>query len=94
MSHTFKIHPKCLLTELDDGSGVVLHLDTKVYYTLNETGVFVWKDIESSPSSSEALLARVAENFDVEPAHAKSDIDALLGTLVAEGLVLRVDGAE
>lgn len=94
MTHAFKIHPKCLLTELDDGTGVVLHLDTKIYYTLNETGVFVWKDIESSASTSDALLARVAETFDVEPAHAKSDIDALLGTLLAEGLVQRVDSSE
>jgi hypothetical protein len=92
MTPEFEIHPKCLFTELHDGTGVVLHLDTKIYYTLNETGVFVWKEIESSPSSSDALVARVAENFDVEPAHAKSDIDALLGTLVAEGLVQRVDG--
>ena len=41
-------HPQVLFTEIDDGSGVLLHLDTKFYYTLNATGVVVWKALARS----------------------------------------------
>jgi hypothetical protein len=90
----FKVHPKCLLTELDDGTGVVLHLDTKVYYTLNETGVFVWKDLECSPRGAEALVIRLTETFEVEREQAQADVATLLETLLSEGLLQRVDGFE
>ncbi len=94
MIHPFKVHPKCLLTELDDGTGVVLHLDTKVYYTLNETGVFVWKDLECSPRGAEALVIRLTETFEVEREQAQADVATLLETLLSEGLLQRVDGFE
>jgi hypothetical protein len=94
MTHTFKVHPKCLLTELDDGTGVVLHLDTKIYYTLNETGVFVWKDIECSPREVEALVIRLTETFEVDREQAQADVAALIETLLSEGLLQRVDGFE
>jgi hypothetical protein len=35
-----------ILTELGDGMGVLLHLGTKFYYTLNATGVAAWKALE------------------------------------------------
>lgn len=88
MSDRFTLHPKCLLTELDDGSGVILHLDTKYYYTLNETGVFVWKELDTEPRGTEALVARLTEEFEVERERAHSDLEGVLSTLVKEGLVL------
>jgi hypothetical protein len=87
MSDRFHTNPKCLLTELDDGTGVVLHLDTKLYYTLNETGVFVWKELEAAPQPAEALAAALLENFEVEPDRATLDLALVLETLVSEGLV-------
>jgi hypothetical protein len=81
------LHPKCLLTELDDGTGVVLHLDTKLYYTLNETGVFVWKELDASPNGIEGLVQRLTESFEVETERARADVDAVLRTLLDEGLV-------
>ena len=87
MTDLFMLHPKCLLTELDDGTGVVLHLDTKLYYTLNETGVFVWKELDASPRGTDGLVARLTESFEVEPARARADLSAVLRTLLDEGLV-------
>lgn len=87
MSDRFTLHPKCLLTELDDGTGVVLHLDTKLYYTLNDTGVFVWKELEASPRGTEALVLRLTESFEVNSEHARADLGALLRTLLEEGLI-------
>jgi hypothetical protein len=65
----------------------VLHLDTKLYYTLNETGVFLWKEIEAKPQAAEALVSALSATFEVEPARAALDLASVLETLVAEGLV-------
>jgi len=81
-------NPDVLFTEIDDGSGVLLHLETKFYYTLNPTAVTVWKALrDGSAPSIAAIAARVAAEFRVEPEVAARDIDAVLADLVADGLV-------
>jgi hypothetical protein len=78
-----------LLTELGDGTGVVLDLDTKFYFTLNPTGLAVWKALGAAPdgSSPRALAEQLASEFAVETAVAETDVQELLRTLLVEGLV-------
>jgi hypothetical protein len=79
---------RALLTELGDGTGVLLDLDSKFYFTLNETAIFVWKLLGDSPGLSRTELARqMAQQFDVEEARAAADLEPVLKLLVAERLV-------
>jgi len=79
-----------VLTELKDGTGVLLHLRTKFYYALNRTGVAVWKLMAAGQGGSVAVVAgRIAEQFrDVPPDAVERDVAALLTDLEAEGLLL------
>lgn len=82
--------PDVLFTEVDDGSGVLLRLDTKFYYTLNPTGVVVWKALASGDARDvPAIAALLAASFRVEPDRARADVDAILDELVADGLARR-----
>jgi hypothetical protein len=83
------VNPNCLLTELGDGTGVLLDLDTKFYFTLNETGVFAWKAISKHPATAEELAAMVAGVFEVSVGRALADISALLDQLVVDALIRR-----
>ena len=80
-------NPQALFTEIDDGSGVLLHLDTKFYYTLNPTAVVVWKGLLAS-ADADALAAGLVAEFRVELDDARRDVAAVLDDLVAEGLVV------
>jgi hypothetical protein len=82
-------NPQVLFTEIDDGTGVLLHLDTKFYYTLNATGVAVWKALAARTAASIAAIAdQLSAEFRVGPEEARRDVDALLGDLRADGLVI------
>jgi hypothetical protein len=84
----FVPNPQVLLTELGDGTGVLLHLDTKFYYTLNDTGIFVWKALaDTTCQTSTALAARLAQVFEVSIEAAHRDVAAVLTEMSAEGLV-------
>ena len=62
-----------VMTELDDATGVLLNLDTKIYFTLNATGVFVWKAMVREPQLDlAALAARVVGEFEVDAAQAET----------------------
>lgn len=82
-------NPQVLFTEIDDGSGVLLHLETKFYYTLNPTAVVVWKALaEAKLATVEAVAARLTAEFRVEPEEARRDLGGILDELLADGLAL------
>jgi hypothetical protein len=81
--------PNCLLTELGDGTGVLLDLDTKFYFTLNETGVAVWKALAKERANATALAAVLVAEFEVTDAQALEDVSALLTELLAAALIRR-----
>ena len=78
-----------ILTEMKDGTGVLLDLESKFYFTLNATGVAVWKLLASGEAETAAeLAARIARDFDAPSLEAvEADVAALLAELSAEGLV-------
>ena len=86
-----KPHPKCLLTELEDGTGVVLNLETKFYHTLNTSAVVLWKALDASAgASTERELARtLVSEFEVDEETALADVVVALAELKADGLLVR-----
>jgi hypothetical protein len=92
-THLPKPNPQVLFTEIDDGSGVLLHLDTKFYYTLNPTAVVVWKALAGPAGGAgtadvAGLADRLVAEFRVEPDVARRDVAAILEDLVANGLAV------
>jgi hypothetical protein len=78
-----------LLTELKDGTGVLLDLRTKFYFTLNRTGVFVWKRLAGEGAAdADALAAEVVAAFEgVDLEAARKDTRALIDEMTGEGLL-------
>lgn len=84
-----RVNDRCLLTELGDGTGVVLHLDTKFYYTLNVAGVLVFKGIAGGARDASEAAKDLVKRFEVDAATAERDAAAVLEYMMAEGLVVR-----
>lgn len=84
-----RVNERCLLTELGDGTGVLLHLDTKFYYTLNGPGVEVWKGIASGARDAGQVAECLMKRFEVDLETAQRDVAALLDYMLGEGLVMR-----
>ena len=83
-----RVNEKVVLTELADGSGVLLHLETKFYYTLNSTGVFVWKSLaQKTAHTAPDLGAGLARTYAVSEEQARVDAQRLLEEMAVEELV-------
>ena len=86
----FSREKRCILTEMPDGTGVVLQLTTKFYYTLNRTAVALWKSLrEDEARSVDALATDLALRFEVTAEQARDDVTPLLDELEREGMVAR-----
>lgn len=50
-----------LFTQLGEAEGVLLHLDTQYYYSLNETGLLIWQGVNKGMSLGEVAAGLRAE---------------------------------
>jgi hypothetical protein len=68
-----------VFTPLEDGGGVLLNLDTLLYYSLNHTGAMLWQQIENKKVVAlEELVRSTCERFDVEEEAAHRHLTAFL----------------
>ena len=83
-----KPDPDVVVTELDDKEAVLLHLGTKMYFTLNETGIRIWQLLSEGHSISEAS-EKIHNEYDILPDAAQKSVLNLTQELIAEKLVNR-----
>lgn len=72
--------------ELDDGTVVLLDIESGRYYEFDPVGSRIWKLLEDSPSMTQLRDALTAE-FDVDDATCLDDLADFLGRLAELGLV-------
>lgn len=65
---------------------ILLHLDTGIYYTLNEVGRFLWESCDGK-RKLRMIFEELLEHYEVDPETAKKDIFEIVEDLVKEGLV-------
>lgn len=85
--------PEDVLSAHLQGEAVLLNVDTKNYYRLNDTAAHIFQGLERG-LSREALLDDLCATFDVERATAAEEVDGLVADLAARGLVRRADATE
>lgn len=81
----YRITEAALSASLSDGT-VLLHLYTKRYFSLNNTGSRIWTLLERQASEDEIVETLVKE-FDVETHEAKPAVRRLLDDLIAARLI-------
>jgi Coenzyme PQQ synthesis protein D (PqqD) len=80
-------HPQVVDTELDAGEVVLLHLDSKIYYSLNLTGRRIWQGLKQGMTLND-ISQRLQEEFDVDAERADRSVLDLVNDLAKQKLVL------
>jgi Coenzyme PQQ synthesis protein D (PqqD) len=79
-------HPEVVYTDLDDGA-VLLHGDTKFFYSLNQVGAAVWRSLASTETLDD-LVDRLLAEYDVDREHARATLSAFVRILEEEQLIV------
>jgi hypothetical protein len=66
---------------------VILNLASGTYFGLNEVGTRMW-NLLAEQGSTEQVLAVLLEEYEVEEAPVRQDIDTLLLTFSEKGLIV------
>jgi hypothetical protein len=79
-------NPNVVTTELEDGA-VLLNLNTKYYYNLNETGLSIWQALDES-GDPETIATKLTDAYDIDKKLASDYLGELLEDLEKEGLII------
>lgn len=80
-------------TTLDEEESVLLDLNTRRYYTLNETGARIWELLDEDHSPGE-IAAHLAQEWAISEEEAQRHVEDHLEELQEEGLLESSDQAE
>jgi hypothetical protein len=69
-----------------DGEAVILLAVDSTLNTLNAVGTLIW-EVADGKTPVSAIVARMCEEFDVEPAEARRDATAFIEKLCQRGLL-------
>lgn len=86
MESTPHPHDQVVYTEFDGSEAVLVDLNTKRYYTLNETAMLVWRSLERGRTKAE-IVQEMTEAYDVTVEHAAASVERLLASLTAHRLL-------
>ena len=75
-----------VVTDFDGGEGILVDLNTKRYFQLNETAMIVWKGLEEGKSIGE-IVADFTASYEVEPDRATLSVKRLLDSFQTYKLV-------
>jgi hypothetical protein len=82
-----KLSDTVLSSQLGEES-VILDHQHGLYFGLEGVGSFIWEKIQEKEMTVAEIKAAVLEEFETDEATADTDIDALLGQLKEENLIL------
>ncbi len=78
-----------VVAQEDGGEGFLLHLDTGRYYSLNRTGMLVWRAIEQGADPVQAVTGRYPST---PVADISRDVDSVISELSSADLIAPAAG--
>jgi hypothetical protein len=75
-----------IFTDFDGDEGILVDLNTKRYYQLNETAMLVWKGLEQGKTVNE-IVGDVTSCYEVTAEHATRSVQKVVANFQAYKLV-------
>lgn len=85
LKKTAQVSSEAIAQEVS-GETVILDLKSEQYFSLDTVGTRVWQLLQGS-SHIEEIYQQLLEEYDVEPARLRTDLEDLLTALEKEGLI-------
>ena len=75
-----------VVTDFDGGEGILVDLNTKKYFQLNETAMVVWKGLETGKTMNE-IVADITATYEVAPDKATHSVQRIVDNFQSYKLV-------
>jgi hypothetical protein len=79
-------HEHVIFTDLDGSEGVLVDLNSKQYYQLNETASLIWRGLTKGTPVPD-ITREITEVYAVTREHAQSSVEAAIGNFMRHHLL-------
>jgi hypothetical protein len=79
-------HDHVIFTDLGDGAGVLVDLDSKQYFQLNETATVIWRALAGCRALEE-ISRELTDRYEVTPEHARASVETAIRDFTAYRLL-------
>ena len=83
---TFKIPDDIIVTELDNNEAILLDMRNKHYYSLNETGLAIFKGIESN-LTQDGIIDEIMSAYAIDRDKAGNSVKTLIQRLLSLNII-------
>ena len=80
--------PPQVMSRLVGDETVLLDMSTGIYFGLDGVGQRIWESVADGKTVGQ-IAATIANEYDVDPARAETDVIEFVGELLERGLLLR-----
>ena len=75
-----------VFTEFDGSEGILVDLNTKKYYQINETAMLIWKGLVKGTPTAQ-IVEEIVASYEVTPEEAARNVDRALANFAAHKLI-------
>ena len=75
-----------VFTDFDGTEGILVDLNTKKYYQLNETAMLIWKSLEKRLPPAQ-IVEQIVSNYEVTPEDAARNVEKTLQDFATNKLI-------
>ncbi len=83
---TYTIPEDIIVTELDNNEAILLDMRNKRYYSLNETGLAIFRGIEAS-LSQDKIVESIMSAYEVDQEKANNSVNSIIQKLLSLNIV-------
>ena len=83
---TYKIPDDIIVTELDNNEAILLDMRNKHYYSLNETGLVIFRGIESN-LAQDKIVEKIMSAYAIDRDKAGSSVKNLIQRLLSLNII-------
>jgi Coenzyme PQQ synthesis protein D (PqqD) len=85
-SQSLKVESNVLATEFEGGEGILVDLNSKQYFQLNGTALFIWKRLEEA-QPFDSIVQELAREYELTNEQVASSVERFLNDLSSYNLV-------
>ncbi len=87
----YQLNDKEVVSEVLDGEVIAIHLQSGIYYSMQESGAHIWNALLGGWSTEE-IATQLVQDPELERERIGADIAHFVATLLAESLIVPKDG--
>lgn len=86
MNTTPTPHEHIVFTDFDGVEGILVDLNTKKYYQLNETAMLIWKGLDQG-LAPDTIAEDIVAHYEITPEEARQNVEKAVAQFAAYKLV-------